>query len=129
MNALADPSIRFKAAADPNWDKFNPDDFATLNTSSQALARLLFSRLQADDVTEYEQDVVANIIGRLRRDEFGDFSTPLLASTRNFLVALITSHIAVHEMAVDQSDPVAVDSLDDVLAPLRGLANHLSRMV
>jgi hypothetical protein len=76
-------------------------------------------------VTKDEQGIVANLIMRLRSGEFGDFSAPLPTSTRDFLVALISSHISAQEEAVDRSDPISVDVNNEMLAPFRGLVNHL----
>lgn len=118
------PELAFRAAADPKWDRYEPDDYATLHPATRTLAFALFERLNAVDVDDSEQEVILAHIALLRAGHYGNFTSQPALVVREYFVEVLRSFVAAEEAAVDASNDIEVDMLNDILAPFRALQHH-----
>jgi len=124
LNSLAVSPVQFRAAADPEWDKYHPDEFRNLQPSMQTLAAVLYPCLHHEILDDFEQDLVATLIGRLRKRELANLKE-LKPWETGFIANLVSAYITKEELESNSDDFEDVEILDDFLAPYRGLYSQL----
>jgi len=127
-NQFPTPVNLLKAAADVGWNRFDRNDFLTIQPSARRLARALYYRLNEPDVDEFEQDDILDAIEVIRSGAF-DVQAPIDSNSRELLVKSLRHYVDAEVALVDQTDDYAYEAMTEEIRPFSALIEHYQGIV
>jgi BMFP domain-containing protein YqiC len=107
----------------PNVNRFDRNDFTTVQPAAYRLARALYYRLNELHVDELEQERLLNAIDVVRRGNF-DISAPIDTNSRELFVNALRRFVAAEVGAVDETDDYAYEAFVDEIRPYSALIEY-----
>jgi len=115
------PILHFKAAADPKWNVFDPDEFANAVPSTFTIAGALFTRITAE-IDDGEVELLLSLIRDLRMKQLDPLNPP--SWLYSYLISALQYYEEKTMASVDQENDLEVEAAVDGLARYRALRRH-----